>query len=219
MKSISKQCTECGGQIVSHYSLKEHDWVHDEIMTVRIKYEECSCCHSKYFGPSTITKLSSKRGQYRGNLLLKKYPLNQENWIEKSKILQEYNKNFPLEKLYLLFLYCQINNQTYVFKPSLEQYLRTNEHGLFWIGNYHENFYTKYDDFNNMLYIQQIKSINDFKIDTFINGKWYKSDLSDLKLSMTNEEFKQIKFYGYGGIIWKNGISVSNKTIWNLKKE
>lgn len=219
MKDYIGNCHECGGKLIISNKIASRDWTHPYRMKLRVRHEQCSKCRNNYLGCSAMMHYSYQQGLYRGKLLLKTYPLDSGKWINVDEVIPmlfDTSWNTKLEffdHLNTCVFYCVVNHKTYVFRPSFEQYCRI-KHGHFWIGPDYDGFYTEGDDINNTIQIRSVRNIHDFHLDIFIQGKWKTADLSFLSSRMTSEEFTSLyKYHGYGGLIWKTKVTLSNRKI------
>lgn len=184
-------CSICNKKLYFEKKIQIKTIYFDDVFYLNLDHHYCKNC-KKFFLDEHDWKFFTKM-QYRfiSDILKNKYK-NDENWIN--------IKNIDIEDCMINFYaFSKIENkQKYVLKESYEKYIRC-KNGFFWIGKEYENFKMN-DDFYDSIYIENIK---DNKI--FLNNKIieYKINIDD------------IKFYGYGGIVFKNGNTIS---IYDLLK-
>lgn len=212
----------CDWMIVNWLSTRSS--YHPYRMRLRVRHDKCRKCGLEGLGPRACLIACYQTEKFNGNVLLKSNPLDSGKWMDVEEAIPylHMRKNPTrlqyFEDLSIHVFYCVVNHKIYVFRPSFEQYCRV-KNGHFWIGHDYDGFYIDGDDFGNTINISSIRNINGFTMDVFINGKWLTVDLSSLCLHMTEDEFKDIRFHGYGGLIWRNKDHVSNREIWRLCDE
>ena len=152
-------------------------------------------------------ELKIQENNYRANILKNKSP-KLEQW-EKCDDIKTY-----CEKIF----YIKQNDEILILKKSLELYKKYGT-GLFWIGD--ENvFQLSEKEYYNSLYTYSLHFLKDFSLEINYNdNKWFTFDAKKYLNFDSFEEFIQMNHYGYGGLIWNNGFTISHEFIYNNSME
>lgn len=158
------------------------------------------------FTPYQLKIRNNKENKYREIILKKIFPLK-EQWKEIKEIDLFFGKVFYIKK----------NSKFFVLKKSLELYEKYGT-GLFWIGN-DKIFELSENSFYNSLCTYNIHFLKDFTIEINYNNKEWRSFDAGKYLSFNSfDDFIQMNFYGYGGLLWKNGNKIPHEFIYNNSK-
>lgn len=166
------------------------------IYPMEIKY------NGKGFTPYQLKIRNNKENKHREIILKEKFPLK-EQWHEIEEIKSFFEKVFYIKK----------NNKIFILTKSLELYKKYGT-GLFWIGD-NNIFKLSKNEFYNSLCTYDIHFLKNFTIEINYNYKeWRIFDLKKYLNFNSFNDFIQMDFYGYGGLLWKNGFNISHEFIY-----
>lgn len=212
---MKKHC-QCGGDIVDCHDLPYRDNVHDKKIVLDVLHGECASCHEKYLDFEAKRDEILKSGIARGEIVLKNHPFNEIDWVDSDDVIRDFGQSDFFDGLHVCLFYAIVNGHAYVFRPSYEQHMRVHNGGLFWIGDYHDGFYSDGDDFGNSLCIQSLRAVDKNVLSLFWSREWRTVDLSEYSDGIS--DIGSIRHYGYGGIIWNNGFSLSNRELFEKSR-